>query len=447
MEKLNLHIRSKEKSYIQLKIALTSFTLSFLYHYQQLKDVLFGNKKIYLDYLLPTDDSNYYLKRIIQYISGGSFGNPYFNSTVEYRHTYFLGEYLISQVIKFSKIEISITLTILNFLITLFIFSLLGSIFYYWNRSVVLSFSYISIIFFIQYPNILIRPVSPVIHLFVFVTYLAFEIVKKVTLTNTMIRFALLITLFLLYPYFFLLGLVSFTINGIAHLFSGERDYRKLIVIPLIGILTLMFIYQQFQIREMDSEFFLRLGQTQLRWPAGLPIILYSFFAIIMLCQIRNSVMLKKNELVKIVSLNLSLILILISPILTSRELEFSGHYGLVGLIIFLLSMNFIISSWRVNQNLNKYLRVFLVLICILTIINSQHNRTSIHISNTISQDRKNAIEFVSNLTTANTGLIVAEQINAEWLSIYTKNSLLWLRRGESISFKSRRNHGTIFLK
>lgn len=428
MGKLKLHIRAKEKYKIHLEIALTSLTMSLLYHYHQLKDVLIDNKKVYLDYLLPTDDSNYYLKRITHYINSGLIGNPYFDSNEEYHHTYFLGEYLISRIMKFTKFDISITLTILNFFITVCIFILLGFLFYNKNRSVILSFAFISIIFFLQYPNILVRPVSPVIHLFIFLSYLTFEITKKESLINLMIKFALLIFLSLLYPYFFLLGLVYFTINGITQLFSGKREYLKLIKISLIVILVIIFFYQQFQLKEMDSEFLLRLGQTRLRWPTGIPIILYLVLAIIILYQIRNKIMTRKQELAKTFSLNLSLIIILISPILTSRELEFSGHYGLIGQIIFLLSINFIISTWRNTQYLNKYLRITLALFCLVTILNSQHSRSSIQISSTDSQDRKNTIAFVRNLSSANSGLIVAEQNNTEWLSIYTKNSFLWLR-------------------
>ena len=429
-----------------LTLFLVSIFLALTYHLNQIFDVIIRKKKILIDYQLPTDDTSYYLKRISYYFSNNFEGNPYLLSPSKTPHTYFFGEFIVSRIMKLISSDISITILLTNIIFTIIIFTITSSILYNFNQSRRITIFILVLIYFIQNQNALIRPVSPLIHLTLFVCYIYIEIIKTSSKKNSILKFVILILLSFSYPYFFLLSTIYFTFVTIYTCMKSSKKVKNNLDIYLSIILVCIFIYKTILSGANNPEYLRMLGQTQLRWPTGIPLIIIISISLSMLLWAKKKLIDSNLLISKLIILNMSLVLILISPVFTRKELEFSGHYGFITHLIFFLTLNLTCIKIFHRMLLGNLIRYISISMCLVIVLIANQNRMSQAIRPDIADDRRNLLIALKSINKNTNDIAVTNQENAEWVSLYSDYKLLWIREANLYPMKQEEIFERYFL-
>lgn len=368
-----------------------------LYHNKTLRDLLlsllltlfyFGNiistyfrvpNLSFGTYRLSPNDSDYYLINIDRFENLLGKSDPYTNSAIEIQLNLHLGENFYAQFTRlgFNLFETYLLLNMTLFFLLCLLFIKVSHFYFVKYRLVIITLL-LSIFYF--FPTLFLRPVSPIFHIVPFLyfmfCYLSILLRPKISLQFYVAVLSTGCLVGIGYPYFALWAstYVVLTIGVLIAKRHLERVFRVigastgLILSSLLSVSKIVFSGEQ-----LDT-----LGTTYLRFPTGYRrVFLLTILILLLLLFFRQHFFLEKNQFEDfslILGPALVSLLILVSPVVTARELEFNSHITFPFLVFSLLGFTRISQQLQVKTRILRISIYFLFMLSLVVVENSQAN-------------------------------------------------------------------------
>jgi len=310
-------------------LAVLAIVLSFLF-------VIFSRLPSLSETSINIDDSDFYLIRLAQVSDLLSSTNPYTGSGSEiyFGHNFRETFQLLASAIGLSLIQ-SYVLFQSASLVILLIFA--SKVLKTLKLNSQLAYLWIIVWLISDGGEVILRPTSPLFHFSMLVLWLhGYLVLQYASLSTTRFLFHLMVCFIVGFGYpFFALFACLFSITfliyskDVFNKFAWVRFWRVNGVLYLGFAVNLVLNLSQSSHSDM-------LGTTHLRFPAGV-----SLYPILFTSIMVGHILVRRTHSKGLLFTNCGLLaisVILVSPIVTSRELEFSSHYKkLIFLFVVLL--------------------------------------------------------------------------------------------------------------
>lgn len=429
---------------------LLALAVTVIYFGQLIWIYLNDHGKSFSEYKLMPNDSDYYLNSVFRIDDLLDSLDPYTGEKIEILQNLYFAEFLNGLIPKFGVDLLASYLLFNSFLFCVFVFVLSRL-----TRLILQSQPQIIIanatIFFVFFPNLFIRPISPIFHVLPLFIYM-FNILKIQLNSNCRLGTYVITILSgsvlgIGYPYYGLWASI-YTSFVFLYLFI-LKDFNKTQKVAMASTgLLFSFAWNLHSILFRNGQIE-NLGTTYLRFPTGyMRVVFLILFLVICFMLYRGSDQgfwkLRENIILVLIPACATLS-ILLSPIVTARELEFNSHITVPFVILSLLGLLKLIKDslkLRMKTSLIKSASLICLLIFLIFAESSQASlgeRIGLNLSgrDLIKRDNSAQLQAIGNfleerLAKGRHVILVPEEMNS---LLFRSEEFITLWSGASVFF------------
>lgn len=322
-------------------------------------------------YKAMNNDERYYFARARDVMDGHSFlGNPYlFEHKNEQPMQFWLPDYILAKPLAILNIEnIHYGYIFYDFLLPTILTLLTYSIIYLLTRSKTISFLSTAFLHLNLFLYIFNRAPSPQLNfifwLLLFLFWLKF--LQDPSRKNALLTGIFFGLLFHVYTYYWTFYVVFFAVFiGINFLLKRKIEYRKYLLIGATAFaIAIPYFISMIKSVKLSyySESLARVGMINTHLPSGTKIVGWGMIILILLyVSYKKEVIKLGQRSIFLLSGSLAAMIVTNQQIITGKNLQFSSHYWMPSVFIYIFVLAFLFSYWQ-KKIKNRKIKVLLII-------------------------------------------------------------------------------------